>query len=259
MGNDPMHDQRVREALEACRPGSEDRLPAELQPLLDASAELQDLQRRIERADVRIGAAMHEAPVPEGLAERILGAVAAAQQPYGHEHRLGHRGRRWFVVGGLAALAASVLVAFWLGAKRAGPLDETTVLEVACRQFLSEDADGDEQGQLVAEAPAPEGFPVSRAIARLPQIRWRMVGELLGRRAVAYDFPGAAGRQATLYVFPAGASEVVRTRPASNPSQATGGVCASVWREGEHLYVFVVRGDARDYRRFIYAPSGPLT
>ena len=261
MSNDPIHDERVLEALEARRPGSEDRSLPELglKQLLEANPQLRVLQRRIEQADVQIGAAMHEVPVPEGLASNILAALETAREQSVSPRRFGNRGRRWFIASGLAALAASIVVAVWLGAPHAGPLDESGVLDGACRRFLSEVEADRATGRLLAESEPPEQFAMSRAVARVPELRWRDVRGLMGRQAVAFDFPGAEGRRATLYVLAGASSDIVRTRPPANPIQPTGGVSASVWREGDRLYVLVVRGDARSYRRLIYAPSGPLT
>ncbi len=261
MSNDPIHDERVREALEACRPGSEDRSLPELglKQLLEANPQLRDLQRRIEQADVQIGAAMHEVPVPEGLALKVLAALETAREQSVSPRRLANRGRRWFVASGLAALAASILVALWLGVPHAGPLDESGVLDSTCRRFLSEVEADRATGRLLDESEPPEQFAMSRAVARVPELRWREVRGLLGRQAVAFDFPGAEGHRATLYVLASASSDILRTRPPANPIQSTGGVCASVWKEGDRLYVLVVRGDARSYRRLIYAPSGPLT
>ncbi len=268
MCSDPTGDERVIEALEACRPGSNDVSVPELQldALLASDARLRELFQRLQRADSRLGAAMGEVPVPAGLQERILARLAAEQGDLAAEQgdlaaatprRIPRRW--WIAASGIASVAALLLAAFWIGFPGGHPRDEAGVLAAVLDQFHREVDFDPAGGRLVAEREPPAPFPMSRAVARVPELRWRVVRGLLGRQAVAYDFPGEESRRATLYVLPAGPSEIARSRPPTNPMQSTGGLCASVWKEGDRLYVLVVRGDARAYRRLIYAPSGPLT
>ncbi len=261
MCRDPIDDARVIEALEACRPGSNDCAAPELnlESLLASDARLRQVYQRLQRADTQFRAAIGEVPVPERLAERILARLAAEQQVPPLPNPARARRRWWIAATGIAAVAASLFTAFWLGLSETYPRDEAGVLAAVLQQFVLEvDADLAE-GRLGAESEPPAGFPMSRAVARLPELRWRVVRGLLGRRAVAYDLLGPENRRATLYVLPAGTAHTARTRPPTNPMQSTGGLCASVWREGDRLYVLVVHGDAPAYRRLIYAPTGPLT
>ncbi|MDY0165385.1 MAG: hypothetical protein RBS80_02520 [Thermoguttaceae bacterium] len=261
MCSDPIRDERVIEALEACRPGSDDSALPELglSDLLAVDPCLRELHERLELADFQFQAAMSDVPVPEGLQSRILARLSAANEPLATTEGRRSR-RRWLIsAGGLAALAASLFVAFWVGMPGPTPHDEAGILAVVCRQFLQEAEADFAQGRLLAESQPPARFPLSRAVARVPDIRWRAVRGLLGEQVIAYDFPAAGSRQATLYVAAAPSSESLRTRPPMHPIQSTGGLSASVWREDGRLYVLVVRGDIRAYRRLIYAPSGPLT
>ena len=261
MCNDPIDDHRVIEALEACRPGTGDSALPELglNELLAADARLRELHKRLELADSRLQAAMGDVAVPEGLDERILArlAVAGEQLPV----VTARRGRRrwWIAAAGLMAVAASLFVAVWVGASGTAPHDEAGVLAAVCWQFSQESELERAKGRLLAERDPPAQFPMSRAVPRIADIRWRTVRGLFGRQAVAYDFPGVEGRRATLYVSAVSSTSVVRTRPPEHPMHSTGGLCASVWREGDRLYVLVVRGDIRAYRRLILPPSRPLT
>ncbi len=260
MGSDPANDDRVIEALEACRPGTDDAALPELrlEAALGSDANLRELHNRLQRTDARLVAAFGEIPVPEDLEQRILARLEAESTGrVGVASRRG--GRRWIAASAVVAVAASLLAAFWLGWPTTQPRDEAGVLAAVVQQFAVEARSERLGGRLVSETPPPDRFPMSRAVARVPELRWRVVRGLLGRQAVAYDFPSAEGRDASLYVMAAGDSEITRTRPATHPIQSTGGVCASAWKEGDRLYVLVVRGDVRDYRRLIYAPSGPLT
>lgn len=261
MSSRPVDDERVIEALEACRPGSNDCAAPELnlEPLLASDARLRQVYQRLQRSDGQIRAAIGEVPVPEGLEERLLARLAAEPRVPPSPTPARARRRWWIAAMGAAAVAASLFAAFWLGLPETHPRDEAGVLAVVLQQFVLELDAHTAEGRLVAESEPPAGFPMSRAVARVPELRWRVVRGLLGRRAVAYDLPGPENRRATLYVLPAATAHTARTRPSTNPMQSTGGLCASIWREGDRLYVLVVRGDARAYRRLIYAPTGPLT
>lgn len=261
MCNDPIGDHRVIEALEACRPGSGDSALPELglNELLATNARLCELHKRLELADTRLQVAMGDVAVPEGLDERILARLAVTgEQLPGITARRGRR-RWWIAAAGLMAVAASLFVAVWVGSSGTAPHDEAGVLAAVCRQFTQEAEVEHAKGRLLAESEPPARFPISRAVARVADIRWRAVRGLLGRQAVAYDFPDVEGRRATLYVSAVSSTSVVRTRPPKHPMHSTGGLCASAWREGDRLYVLVVRGDTRAYQRLILAPSRPLT
>lgn len=261
MGSDPARNDRLIEALEACRPGTDDVALPELQleEALASDAHLRELHERLQRTDARLAAAFGEVPVPEDLEQRILARLEdeSKRNAGGATHRGGRRW--WMAASAVVAVAASLFVAFWLGLPGTQPRDEAGILAAVLQQFAVEAQSERLAGRLVSEEPPPDRFPMSRAVARVPELRWRLVRGLLGRQAVVYDFPAAEGRGASLYVMAAGDSEIARTRPATHPIQSTGGFCASVWKEGDRLYALVVRGDVRDYRRLIYAPSGPLT
>ncbi len=79
----PEIDPRTLEALEACRPGSEDLsdpVMASLVSQMAASRELDDLYERLQKFDASLASAYQDVPVPEGLAERILAHLDASQE-----------------------------------------------------------------------------------------------------------------------------------------------------------------------------------
>ena len=261
MCDDPVDKKRVIEALEACRPGSDDSASPELglNELLQTDARLRELRERLELADSRVQAAMADVAVPEGLEQRVLARLAAAEErlPVITARRIG---RGWWVAAaGLTAVAASLFLAVWVNMPGPVPMDEAGVLAAVCQQFVKETEPDLAKGRLLAESDPPAQFPISRAVARVPNIRWRVIRGLLGRQSVAYDYPGIGNRRATLYVSALSSSEVAQSRPPSHPMHSTGGLYASVWREGDLLYVLVVRGELRTYQRLIPAPSRPLT
>ena len=82
MGEKPIHDERILEAIEACRPGIDNLADADFAHLATAIAadpELEDLYERLQAVDTRVAAAMHDVAVPEGLARRLTDQLAAAR------------------------------------------------------------------------------------------------------------------------------------------------------------------------------------
>ena len=75
MDRSEIRDAEIRDAIESCRPGSDDLGLPEMAPLaqaLSADAALRASFNRIQRLDRRIVAATRDVPVPAGLAERVL-------------------------------------------------------------------------------------------------------------------------------------------------------------------------------------------
>ncbi|MGA2034471.1 MAG: hypothetical protein ABSG68_19670 [Thermoguttaceae bacterium] len=74
-------DHRILEALEACRPGSEDRRDPGLAPLderLAQDPELRERYRRTQSIDASLAAAFQDVPIPQGLSDRLLARLADA-------------------------------------------------------------------------------------------------------------------------------------------------------------------------------------
>lgn len=81
MESSPIRDPRILEALEACRPGSEDIRDPVMEPLarqLGVFPELAALYERLQQTDRAIAEAFRDVPVPAGLAARVLTQMAAA-------------------------------------------------------------------------------------------------------------------------------------------------------------------------------------
>jgi hypothetical protein len=221
--------------------------------------------------DEKLAAALHEVPVPEGLADRLLQRLAA--EPAWQDTELTAAGEpsvvprssllaprwagRWLVAGtGLLAIAAGLFFAVWLGLARNDTLSEAFVLDEAIRSFETQ---AGQWGQSMARQPAPAGYPFSLAVLPVRGVRWRPLvgGGLWGHRGVVYDLPAPAGGKAMLYVVDAGTSAGFSALPARHPF-TTGGCCASAWQENGLLYVLVVQGDPATYRAFLNLPHGPV-
>jgi len=250
MGESSIYNERIVEALEACRPGSNDLAERDMAPLaaqMAADPHLADLYERAQCLDSRLSVAFHDVPVPEGLDARILARLAMEkpQRPVS---------RRWLLAGSaLLAVAAGLLVAVWLGPQSGEKVTEQYVLDEAIRCF---EGAATESGQFVAEKSPPAAYPFSRAVVNLRGTRWRTVEDLLGRRGVAYDLPGPGDTRATLYVL-SSPVEGLDIGPSLRPF-TTAGCSASAWQENGRLYVLVVQGEPSTYQRYLNLPSGPI-
>ena len=292
MLNDPLQDDRLLQTMEAVRAGSDDLSDpamADLAARLADSPEIVERYRWLKRLDARLAEALDDVPVPAGLAAAIVGRLAeveaqrsdaASVPPKAADdaavpgetelavatHRAPRVSRRWLLVGGGLVAAASLFIGLWVGYFSTPRLTESTVL-TAMRERFHADQKGFAEGGISATLHAvtaesiPAELPPSPAVVLIRGMQWREVGNVIGHRTVAYDFPSRRGDipAATLYVMRASPDEPLATRPPEQPPISTGGVTLGSWQQGELLYVLAVRGGASTYRRLIAPPRHPLT
>jgi len=293
MENVPNHDQRIIEALEVCRPGSDDLADPGLRILAEAmetDAGLARLYAQLQEVDGCVAAAFADVPVPEGLETRLRERLGIAVdrsgslaedsgegsgqtlcdaaipecetpvppgetkvQPVPGALRGGRRARRRLLVGGGTAVAAALVVGAMVALSNRGHEYTPQAVREAAIRFHDR-----EKPEAWGRTEAPSEYPFSPAVARLPDIKWRPVSGLLDSRGVAYDLRGPGGVQATLYVLKqkvAGLAPAPDLRPYS-----TGGLSVEAWQKGGLLYVLVVEsGDQRTYQQFLDYRAGPLT
>ena len=278
--------ERLWEAMESCRNGSDDLSDPEFADLAAGLAEDAELRlqfQRLQQADGVIQAAFVKVPVPAGLADRVsrrlageagsrergagsseyeagasdclaTPAVAASNRPTPLHKPTERFSRRRLLVGFTAlSTAAALLAAVWIQTHRPRPETPSSVLDEAMDFFGK---DNQPFGPLVVQTPPPVEYPLSRDIVQMPGIRWRNVEKFPGGAAVAYDLPSSGGR-ATLYVLARNVSGLP-SFPPDSPSLSTGGMSAAAWQEGNTLYVLVMEGDAGMYSSYL-KPHGPLT
>ena len=266
MDNRPNADERLIEAIEACRGGSDDVADPALAYLaeqLQGDPRLRKLYERVQQTDAKIAAAFCDVPVPEGLDRRILDRLAAAkaEMPAAEPAAIVKRSpRRWFLGAGIGATvaAAGVILAVVLQP----PDTDLTLSEVrqrAIELFKSDWPNGQwpEQGLAVTDEEPLEKFPISRGVAMPPSVRmqWRSA-RLAESPGVAYDMIDRRGRMATLYVIRR-TLPGLPTAPPRAPHPGTAGCVTASWSRDGLLYVLVVRGGERDYESFV--PPGDLT
>lgn len=280
MENDPVRDPRLWEALESCRPGHDDLAEPEMASLareVEASPELAGLHRRLQRLDAAMADAFRDVPVPSGLEARILARLESdssrvhsslpevvpatctpAALPEADAARPLPSRRRWFLaVGGLAAVAAAVLLVALGVFQEPAVLAKSEALNGAIQFYLTDPHAG---GRPLADA-APE-HPFSPSLAsvvarRFSEIRWRPIEGFLNRRAVAFDVVGPQGIVATLYATDCPVDGLPSEVP-QRPMLSTGETSVSAWQEGGLLYVLVVEGGIPAYERFCAASAGPV-
>ena len=278
MDNPPKLDPRLLEAIEACRPGSEDLSDAELAALADgmaAKAELRTVYDKLKQTDVVLAEAFHDVPVPEGLADRIVDRLASARRtqvaPDGSTATednaaessppIAKRGRRlrrrWVLAVGGLALAGSLLVAF---AIRGGSEDGLTggTVEQAAIILFDKEGDAPLSGHRASDVSPPRANPFSPQVPQPPGTRWRRIDEFLGRRGVAYDLTAPGQPRATLYVIKRRVPNL-RVSPPPSPASNSRNRFAAAWQSGGLLYVLVVDGGEGRYREVLGMSSRPWT
>lgn len=288
--DDSIRPEQIIEAIEACRPGSNDDAEASLAFIAD-HADFVDIRSRIEQIDTKIKKAFADVPVPAGIESRILAALAdspispdspapagveaAAARPApldasptspistGRPRRHRWHATHWYLAASAVFVAASLLLALFIQWNAAPGLTGSFVVQTAMDAF-----DAREPGQPLGKNRAlGEDWPAAVNefqpspdvnLSRCTSIRWQKL-DFLGSTAVLYTFTTPSSAPAQLYVqkLP-GQIEGLPAAPPSTPQRNTGGKRASAWQADGYLYVLVVHGNTNTYRRLL-TPGVPLT
>jgi hypothetical protein len=264
-----MERSELLEAMDACRPGSDDlRLP-EMAPLADQLASDQVSSwtfSRIQRINRRIAATTREVPVPAGLAGRILASlqmtsengppVEVAPANVGDERptpappdtskrrRIGRRG--WSIVAAAACLVAAFSIAFW---PRPSELTRQQLLNDSsewARQLWNGPTHWTALGAGERELPK---YPLPVVLAASATY-WADAGGMVDLNAVAYDLSSGGGPRAVLFVIREDEIDADATPP-NSPQSSTGGLMIGCWQSQGLVYVLVVEGDERTYKSLL--------
>ncbi len=273
-------DRRLREQLDACRPGHQDWESEDFALFaseLHKDPALRALAAQLEALDEAIVASIHDVSPPPGLADRILArleeqhrlTVEATRQTSSAADSEGsftenapaetaqativeapstasNRGmprRRWLVV---AASAAAVVMAAWLMWPGGRELYRVAQIVPEVEQAYREQLQNEQGWQ--AGLPS-QATPLPREVRARP-VAWRPV-RLLGANGIAYDVQAQGGRRAVLLAIPC-KSAGLPTSPPYQP-QSSSGRSIAAWQPhgGDVLYVLVVEGSSRDYHGFV--------
>jgi hypothetical protein len=247
-------------ALDAMRHG--DALPS-VPGFDDAAA--RRLCDQVSLHDAQVVTALHDVPVPGGLAARILTGVqaelAATPQKSEASNRAGIKqnnrfSRRAALIASGAAVAAAVLIAVRVFSPQRPEVTPSELMETAIGRFNAE-----RNARLANHdmKSAPSAFPVSDEVV-FHEARWRWIDDpMLGRRGVAHDLAvGQGAFRATLYVMEGSIDGLITAPPPTPTYPPTQGACAAAWQSGGLVYVLVVEGGSDEYQRFIRRPGGPI-
>lgn len=253
-----------REALDACRPGSDDLARPEFAAVraeLDGNGVLERRAVQSEQFDRTVASAMQEVSIPAGLKERLLAQLAAsaanpeprieiAPPTVGASSRMQRliRGAAW--AAGLAAtIAVAVFTFTWFnGGENWAPVP---IADAAVQQMdpLADVAWKPNQ------RPNPM-YPLSSFVLASLRPPQKDVRNIAGCDGIAYRLESGRGKFASLLVLnPRSSLKGFPLKPASKPDVDTGGCAATAWAEKSRLYILVVAGNANDYRGFLKRPS----
>jgi hypothetical protein len=279
-----MIERRILEALDACRPGSDDLHSvdhpelAEAAALLREDAAVQEAFARVQHFDRRILAAMEEVELPTGLADRVKARLAAATpvgaplpdgasldvsspEAYPAEPTTAvslpiaveTTRRRWLWAA--SAIAASLAVAMGLWQFR-GERDVQLSREefrVLSKDVHTQVQEADQWQTDLTQAPVDRPFPASALLARVKGFQpLSLPGD---RHAVAYNVT-YHNQPATVIVYRATASQLDLVPP-RNPFN-TQGICIGLWQRDGLLFALVIEGSPTNYRRLLQSNQGTL-
>lgn len=223
---------------------------------------------QLEQFDARVAEAVHDVPVPPGLAERLAAALRADAElaPAAAEATAAERGgpgkvgtvpgrRSWLMAtaAGAAVAAAAAVAAVWFW-PRSPELVSGEDLVHAARAFHQR---GDGDAAAWQWGPPPRDYPMGNQMAVAGGVPWRYLpGQVYGRRGIGYRLAAPRQARATLLVIdrrgPVTAPQLAAlpTTPLQNVL-TTGGCTTAVWVEGPRVYVLVVDGDLRTFRSLV--------
>ncbi len=272
--------QKLDEAIDACRPLSDDLDQpefAELAKRIETDAEIRHLFERSQAFDTAVARAIkQDADVPAGLAERLLASLASMQQPESPSdgqvslkqasgesvssdskaRRAGMSRRRWLLgLVSAGSVAAALCIGAGLYARRTLATDEVVTWAT---DWPDTRIDGTGWKPFSEEI---DGYPIPLTIASLPS-DWQMVSTELSSETVAYDLSGT--RPAYLFVARTWRDcSQLPNSPPNAPQHVTGPWYIAVWRNSPRrngprhcVYALAFKGPRTRYRDLIQASSG---
>ncbi|HVW38979.1 MAG TPA: hypothetical protein VHB99_16810 [Pirellulales bacterium] len=276
-------DRAISEALDACRParldpeGHDWQQPeiAALAEQIAGQAQYAEQRERIEAIDSAVAATIVQAPVPAGLADRLLVALRSAAPMQAGEPASGAvdspepttpsasaltlapedkrwrlAGRRTWLVGAATLAVAACVAGIWAVFGSSQPLSYEQVIAEAKSFDASLPAEG---WKLPEESQPDPWYSISSSISAT-RAGWQYVNKFLKRDGVAYQLLSRSRAKAVLYVVPLDkvgrpVLEVVGAALPNRPD-TTGGKATAAWTDGKRLFVLVVEGGQREYESF---------
>ncbi len=264
------------EAIDACRPGSDDLDAPEMRELAELIAcddDVRQIFERSQRLDENIGEAIRDVTIPDGIEARVLLCLAAGNQAdmaldTGPVERLdaGQPGGATTVVGRSAETARRPAISKWV--RIVGAAAALSILVVAgvfaFKAFfppspipfeaLAEDVhhwvDQAAEGEWAKDwTSAPDDSPASSVPAKPHQ--WQRISTQYDARSTVYDLT-PPGKPLVFHIIVHTNREFdVPTFMPRTPQSSTGGVCIGACQRGGALYILYVVGGEDRYQRFV--------
>jgi hypothetical protein len=267
-----MDEKRIRELIDACRPGSEDLADGAMQELndvLSTDAGTRELYEQTQANDDAIRTVLHQVNVPDDLASRLMerlapildGAqdkvslhleddtqveVAIESAADGVNSYRGWSRRRWLA---MAAVASAAAIGGVLLASR---LLTTSMNASELSHMALEWIDALDQTWNEDLSAAPEHLPRSNHLSARPS-GWQtwQTPPPHDENSTAYRLysPFARGKVTVLFVTerPNRIKDLAKAPP-EEPLANTFGRASGVWQEDDRLYVLVVPGGRLQYQ-----------
>jgi hypothetical protein len=269
------NDERINELLEAYRPGIDKLADDNWQPLRAALATDPEVQRRaklIQQHDDLVRSAMHDVPIPTGLAERLLTALPESNpaadvlssepgvidQPVTQPSSIAQPAKisrlKWLAVAGAIAASVLLVIFFW----PVGPSDDGLVGQDELVRMID---DWENDPGLISSSnwrPVTGGsgwpsYPFQPS--DLTGVANRAIGPATrngGLLLVVYDLtlPGT-GKTARLYVAHTNRTFSVPGVPQSLLRGVTGQQEAIAWQRDKYLYVVVTDSQVAHPQEFV--------
>jgi hypothetical protein len=262
---------RLQELMNVCRPedlGQADFL--ELQDAVNADDQLARALKSGFQKDKALASELADVPPPAGLEARLLAAMqtaaagelqtAAAEQESAADLRRTTSKRNFIAVAAAFAVAATVLLAVFLWPTKSPPLGSSQLVQLGMEMRSEVSGQEEDAWQRMRSAPL-DAFPVSspQSGVRVFPTGWTKIkSNEFADSGVAYDVSGSAGGNhvaAYLFVFPKGERQVNLSLggPLRQLPEASGGYLVAAKQTSEHVYVFVMKGNQQDFRRWTIA------
>jgi hypothetical protein len=273
------HSPHLHELLEAYRPGV-DRLEDDMWlPLREAVEQNEVLRLRlesVERSDRSIRVAMHDAPLPDGLEERLLAGLMSARSDYELVPTVSgqvaeasvefaaalpsspprYSRRSWgLVAGGILTLAGTVLLALFLRPPHPAQPGVVSTEQLAgeLQTWLADEGLHGSRGWSTNFGRSLErSHPIHSAV-HVPPTRWRRMPSPNRESVVVYELTTPGGKKGFLFVADTPRTFNVPTLPMKKWS-LTGGHVAGAWQRENLLYVLVVDEDGISIDDFVRIP-----
>jgi hypothetical protein len=266
-----MNDRELNEAMDACRPQSNDLQLPELQPLAEALERDSQLRHNFQQRqllDQRLAEGLQRVALPASRRARLLAAAraGASGEPAIPEvvpaptrsKKLTHaqRRRRFLTVAAIGLTALSLLLLATLAYHWSNPWRAVGPQQLA-RWTMQDWAPQPRGWKPMNELTRAQRQSISRNL-RVHPARWQPLVTHLDEQALIFDLPG--NRKATrLYVLDAGRrARRLPTGPPQQPQTSYEGQLFAAWQESNHVYVLAVAGSTQHYRDVVHTPGHSL-